>query len=701
MLKNSLIGIKAKRDLQATVGELAEAAVNNASHKNARKRHDSKTFGDKAARTFDNLVGSLTKRQTVIFEMDGFQDGGIWWQTISNPLNIAHNNEMLLTQRNTADLEAARKIWGKDTLTGFDVYSPRLMPAVFGPESENMLSLEGRIGVFLHWGTESNRKRLLATRGYTEEQVQEIINSLDEKDIAYAQEVRRIIGQYASEIVAQEKRLTGTEPKLLLSLPIRTKFGIVEGGYFPLSYEHKSGDRNDAFTTVESPDYSTGTTRHGYIEQRAEEVPTGWELRIDFESVLGTKLQEVMHRLTHEDTLHAIGKILRDNELKATVAKHYGNNAFEIIADNVKLVAKGEQAPRDVWERSLGYLRRGVQVATMGYKVGLALNQLSGITQSIVRLGTAAPFSRAARRFADQGISETVDFINVKSDMMKTRTATSNRYLTEQLEQTFQKKLTSKVAQHSYIFMQKMQSVVDHYTWMAGYEHALETVPIKEDQTVEQHDLECVQIADQFVIDSQGSGALKDLSRVQTGSEFHKIWSTFYHFFNTTLNLNMMALGRAKKTGDWGRYVTDFLLLNNVPALITSGLYAGIAQLSGQEDQFKTTKSMLWQILAKDQIAFMMNQVAFVRELSGAFNGFDYNGPAGQRGITEMANLFSQVLDFEADRGLARAAVTFTGIGLHLPGGQAWKTFEGIYDQFQDPKGGFLELVFGKPAKPK
>jgi hypothetical protein len=107
--------------------------------------------------------------------------------------------------------------------------------------------------------------------------------------------------------------------------------------------------------------------------------------------------------------------------------------------------------------------------------------------------------------------------------------------------------------------------------------------------------------------------------------------------------------------------------------------------------------------LAQDHLSYLLGTFVLGRELSGAINGFDYQGPAGARGLASITDLIKQIGQGQADHGLERAGLGTAGILFHLPAIQVQRLIDG-YAYVQENGGAPLtwrNLVTGPPPKPK
>jgi hypothetical protein len=146
-----------------------------------------------------------------------------------------------------------------------------------------------------------------------------------------------------------------------------------------------------------------------------------------------------------------------------------------------------------------------------------------------------------------------------------------------------------------------------------------------------------IELADQAVIDAQGHGQIKDLAKIQRGGAFQKLWTNFYSFFNTTLNLTAESYNKTdfKKPGDVGRMAVDMLLLYTVPVRAREPSCIPLC--------VETTRTSCGSQMIRDHLNYMAGTFVGVRELSSAINGNDYSGPAATRFYAAVSTLVKDV----------------------------------------------------------
>jgi hypothetical protein len=527
--------IAAGEQVTEAVAKLAKQAAE--SHPELRKRTASPgRIVEPALRFLENADALHTKLSFMARRMDGEKDGGIFWKLFVKPLNDASDSEVERRHQAALALEQIFSTWGKGRFGKPSIYARKHLAAI-----NDDISHIGRIMVALNWGAAANRERIVTGHGWTDEQVQSILDTLDEADWKLVTSVWDHIGSYWPEISAQQRRLTGLEPQKREELPIQTRFGLVKGKYFPIKYDPTASARalqDDLSTDARGRSARNPSTRAGFTKATVE--TTGRRLRLD-EGVIFQHLNEVIHRLSHEDKLADIRKLLNDRRLQSSIVDRYGIDAYRIVRDTVADVAVGDVPAQGSIEKALRHLRTGATAAAMGFNLMSAAMNLTGISQSIERLGPQWIGVGMSRMMRDAtSMESTAKWVTQKSKMMAGRARTLNREVADTLNTIGSKGVSTGIRRHLYDFMHKGQMLVDLPTWVGAYEKFLAETPGDEARAVA--------LADQLVIDTQGSGAMKDLAKIQRGNEYLKLFTSFYGYFNTTYNLSRSAIAGASLT---------------------------------------------------------------------------------------------------------------------------------------------------------
>jgi hypothetical protein len=324
----------------------------------------------------------------------------------------------------------------------------------------------------------------------------------------------------------------------------------------------------------------------------------------------------------------------------------------------------------------------------------------------MVRIGPAWVAKGMGRWLRDAStMTNTVAWINEKSDFMRLRGQTQQREINEirnqigintgkvtgwveEILSTVTRDVVTQqgIADSFFFLIQQMQRVADVPTWVGQYEKSMAAGETEE---------RAIAIADQAVLDAQGGGQTKDLAAVQRGPAAWKLWTNFYSFFSTTYQLTAESTRRTKfnQPGSIGRLAVDYMLLYVVPA--TLGFMLRNAMRGDEPDEESFLKELL-----RQNIAYAMGTLMGLRELSGAVQGFyGYEGPAGARIFAQASKLIKQTSQGEGDAAFWRALNDTAGIVFHYPSGQVKRTIEGIAAIAEGRTNNPGVLVTGPPAE--
>lgn len=144
----------------------------------------------------------------------------------------------------------------------------------------------------------------------------------------------------------------------------------------------------------------------------------------------------------------------------------------------------------------------------------------------------------------------------------------------------------------------RAQQTVDIPTWLGAYKKAI---------SEGSDEARSVALADQAVIDSQGGGQLKDLAGIERGGPAQKLFTVFYSFFNTALNIGIGQGMTADTPAKRAKLAADALLLYSVPAVL--GAILKDALQPGGDDDLKSWRRS-WPLRSSDYLIGLFVLVA-------------------------------------------------------------------------------------------
>jgi hypothetical protein len=233
-----------------------------------------------------------------------------------------------------------------------------------------------------------------------------------------------------------------------------------------------------------------------------------------------------------------------------------------------------------------------------------------------------------------------------------------------------------------------MQTAIDGPTWAGAYAKA--TAAELDGGLGLDHEA-AVDFADQIVRDSQGSGLVSDLAAAQRKGGLASLFTRFYNYMNTTLQLNLEVI-RREKTGvaDYAAAMHDLAMTNVVPSILMVALSQALV---GSEDD---DESFVEEVV-RELGSMLAGQFLLLREFSGMFKGFEYNGPAGLRGFAHIGRAAGRAADGDIDEKFWKEAINVIGFLVGAPSTQVNRTIDGARALLDGDTDRPTALLFGPP----
>ena len=657
-LKNSLMTAADKRNLDELAAETAEGIR---SSKKARIKQLEPERG--LVPWLNGFYLSHRKLSSLFRQMDGGKDDGMLWRLLTRGMNAAGAKEAGMIEDATEMLMSIFKpILAMKGGTEGDL---RKIDAIGAS-----LTRGGRMSVALNWGNEGNRDRV--RNEWNDYQVQAILSTLTKAELEAVQQVWDLNESYWPLIAEKERRVTGIVPEKVIATPFSVTSSDghsvqMRGGYYPIKYDAEASqraeqhDHADIAKRMMAGAFSHASTKRGHLEARLATVNRPVRKSLD---VMTQHLVEVIHDLSWHEWLMDANKLIGHKDVDAAIREHYGAQTVREIKDALIDIASGNLAQMNAVDRGMMHLRANISAATMGLSMTTAFLQPFGLLQSMARVGVVPVVRGMARWGGDMARMEnTLAGIKDKSEVMRHRSKTMNRELHEINGRLVQGKSTARQIYEASLFMlmQKMQLIADVPTWIGVYESQI-TNGASESEAIAQ--------ADRAVIESQGSGQVKDLAQIQRK---HPFLTMFYSYFSATFNIaaEKTAATDFRSPAQVAGWVADMALLVIVPAI---GPAMITAWMRGEDDDD-------WEEIAKklalETAGFTLGMVVGLREFSGALQGFDYAGPPIGRVVTDVSRFVERSLKGEMDDKMAMDSLRVTGSLLGIPSTQIVRSWRG------------------------
>ena len=672
-LKKKLLLAKDQREFDAIRDEIVQSINDNSQGRIANTRTIN-TGVEQAKKKWGAFAWGHAKVATLAKVLDGGNIGGPVWEFLIRPAN--ERGDWETTQRAEATLALSQ------------ILAPVFNLGKMGGKGltfqtvDRSFNREARIAIALNVGNEGNLQRLLGGEGWSLEQIMPILKTLTREEWTAVQAIWDHFETYRPLIAAKERRVYGKEPNWVEPTPFNVVLADGEtvslrGGYYPIKYDPAASQRAEEHSDAEAAKrqlqgaYTSATTRRSFTKARAEEVK-GRPLLYSLSGVYAG-VNDVIHDLAWHEWLIDTNRLIKNTAIDTAIRQHYGPEFKNQFKTWTSAIAEGEKGSDNTVDIALSRIRQGVSVSGLGFNVMSAAMQPTGITQSISVVGAKWVGLGVSRYLAD--ISGSTRTTNELSEFMANRARTRFRELNE-LRNSVEDQSPYKewLGRYAYFLMMRCQQMVDVPTWIGAYEKAL-AEGVTDDKAIA--------LADQAVIDSQGSGMLKDLSAIERGGAAQKLFTVFYSYMNTALNVGISKTMSAELGKRKAKLAADYLLLYVLPPVLGFAIKEALTPTGDDDDDYW---EKLPKRLASNQIDYLMGLMVVVREFSEAaklMTGVedhkqDYQGPAGVRMIADSVKFGEQLGQGEFDTPFRKSFVNLMGDAFALPSAQINRTVTGI-----------------------
>ena len=663
-----------------------------------------------AGRQYLDLVLNAS---TMLREIDGFKEQGAAYQAVKAPIDAAMNR---LTERRMKAAEDMDALYG--------VYSKaerrRMAVREFVPELGYSLSKWEKIAVALNTGNAGNLQRMTdpKVRGsMTQDQVDAILRTLDERDAAFIQSVWDYVGSFRADIAAREKRTTGVEPAWVEASPVTIAGRTLTGGYYPLKYDPRlsslarDDQANEIAQSLQSGRFGKAQTKNGHTKERA--TSSGRAVDLDM-SVLHRHVQQVIHDLELSEPVANSWRILQNGQVRDALRNAGRAADFDAMEIWLKDVAEGQVNAGDWVSVAARTAKSNFTAAKLALNLSTVAMQVTGVAQTMVVVGKK-DFALGVQSMFRQGvggIGQVGQEVAAKSSFMRERQTTFNKdiydfYNDPKLGPTasrwgdFKREIWGPL---SFWLMTKVQYYsVDLPSWLAGYQKGLRDYGGDEARAIA--------LADDMVKRAQASGLFSDAPAIQRGSLsaqtrqnavvrlFTTLGSYMFAKFNVAYERSLTgarevagAETRAKAVIASLSWAADMAFLFTLEAVV-------IAAIKGRLPDEEEDEDDTWgKFLAKETAMGVMGTLPFVRDVASTMGGFEGGGAYG--GITkEIAEPFKQAVQGEVDAGLVKSIISATGLATGIPSTQINRAVDAGWREVAGQEVSPLEYFLGKMGK--
>lgn len=600
--KNELRANKEKRDIE---NFLAEMAVNAERAMGAPEvdKDFVKGIRQRAKDGLRHLRSQITKLEFMFGWLDGTTAGGLTHRFIYQPLVDANFEKFKILKRYQKTLvERLRNLPAKQRTR----WNTKRM--FMGGQADGATI----IAAALNLGNEANKQKLLDGYGWDEARLMAEINAFMKKeDWDLVQHIWDEIDTMWPKIVEVTKAATGLAPERVEALPVQTPFGQYRGGYYPVVYDPSRTER-----VFQNQQKTEGLFSNNYLKPKLGDGFTKGRtnysapILLDI-GVIPRHLAQVVHYVTHYEAIDQINRITSHPRFEEIVSGHMGKDFYRLLRPWLQDIAKDQDTPpitRELYvSRVLQYLRGGMSITAMGFNLVTGFKQLYGVTTAL----DAIPLKFWAKGVAKSWLSPKA-FSHWKEALDKSKEL---RPLIEQVDRDiymmnrmYQQNIAGRAKdaaiRYAFAHIGYFQLAVNVATWHGAFQQAIsEGKP----------EPEAVNIADAIVRQTQSAGAVKDLSKLQRGSEAERMFTMFYSWFNVLYNRLEDIARTTGSIRDVPRAAKRLAILVFYSAILEETIGRGWEALMGEDEEDDEDVGYILSVLYRglDQLVVAIPGVSF------------------------------------------------------------------------------------------
>lgn len=546
--KNKFIGIKEKRDTNTVIELLRTISESNVPArfgKAVAKDTDYRTPPErgikgfiqgqiaKAKNTYDKFLGMPAHKIEFLLEVhDNFKPDGLWQTIMREPIAEGENltAEMQL-QYTTAVQNAVNK-------TGIKLDQEYKLPT----KPVNGIYLNGlqKIAVYLNSFNPYNLRRLTSPTGHSWSlyDIDSIKKSMTPQQVAFAKELFKIASMY-------EQPFFDTATKFGLNLKPEPFYWHIDDD--PDAVQERMIEAKGKQDLEEL--FAGAVNRRLRIYPSATKKRVGGvnPLNLDPMAVLNRAMEDEIRFIAYAPPIRDIKKLIYDPRIRQEIARVHGPNAFRELQSWLVNMAnpKADLRYDDPINQVAGSLKRHMTLASIGFKVAVALQNLGAYGQSVESMRVFGP---RGTYYAGKGIADfvrnpakAVDFIKRSSTYMKlVRGRSLDREMYDYTTGMYKKNIN--LAKFAFAAFKTVDMFTSYPTWLGAYQQGINEL------YQGNHELS-VKYADKTVRETQGSGHPADLPGVQRGPELKRLFTMFYSHFSGTYNM-MARTNKRLQVGD-------------------------------------------------------------------------------------------------------------------------------------------------------
>lgn len=596
--KKKLLATRAKANLDDVAAEVETAILDQGFKERAVKANPGRV--DKAMAGLRDFGASLKKVEFLFESLDGGRMGPLF-RNIFAPIEAAEaaKNDMM-KQMAMPVLKGLRALPKEVKRT--------LNKPVPGFEDKG-LTRSGAIMVALNAGNASNLDKMMRGEGWTDAQVQSILDQLTAAEMDFVQSVWDALESVYPQVEAIYRQENGVAPERVVPLQVRTAQGVWRGGYFPMSYDARRSEQGREIAAKSALEMMAKERVRAGVFAGMTKARTGFAapINLDLNSLVG-HFDNVAHFVTYSQAIRDANKILGHRKVEQAIVGAVGREYYNSINDWLREIAADGTAQADVIDSFAEKTRAWATAEMLGFNAVTMITQVAGHVSGFVGLSSddkgRVSLSEGGKRWV-AGLATYLHnprraqrVVFEKSGEMRHRLQAMDRDIARVIQQYSQQ--NSKISDVQRWSLEAIGAVqlytVDLPLWLSAYNQGISQNMTEDD---------AVLFADKMVRTTQSAGGTKDLAGIQRKRGVMTWLTMFYSYFNLLYNMQ----GKAAKAWANGHHLsamTQLFILFVGNELIDSLIRGSI--LNDDEEQ--------WEDFAKRLAIAPLSGMPILRDVS-------------------------------------------------------------------------------------
>jgi hypothetical protein len=517
------------------------------------------TKRQEALMNFMSLIACGRRVESWVGLKDGQQLTGPFRRYIFNPIKDAADKYRVDKQ---TKLKEFRDVVAsvQDSFKREIIDAPEL-GYTFGKDGSGV-AMNEILHAILHTGNDSNMRKMLLGRGWASENADGSLNTknwnsfiqrmvsegkITKEHFDFAQKIWDLLESMKPAAQAAHRVAFGKYFAEVTAREFDTPFGKYRGGYVPAQVDSRIVKDMELKKLIEegkeNMSYAFPSTSKGFTKARVE---YNRPLMLDIRS-LSQHIDKVLLFSHMEVPVRDAGKLLRMKDVSSPL------NRIDPAAINAMLIPWLQRSASQTvsipvigvpWaNRFIGAIRNRTSMAAMMGNLSNAVQQVAGFLIAGVRvrpsllLSATADYIRSPKEMAQQ--------VSGMSTYMAHRMDAEVGAMMDDIDQillnpNLYQKAKAWTARHVYFLQTAVDNVMGPIIWKGAYNHAAEQGLSHED---------AVRFADSTIRETQGSSLPEDVSRLETGPAYLRLFTQFAGYFNMQANLLGTEFGKVMQDG--------------------------------------------------------------------------------------------------------------------------------------------------------